>query len=114
MKGGVGHAVLSLQHFQFHASVGEHFQLSVAVGAGDAGLEVQGGGRVALVSDFFAVIESGAIIFRPVLFVQNHKFVSLFWNGIAQAPVRQLSRVGCCRGSGYIFPPKNDSKVYYR
>jgi len=27
---------------QFHAGVGEHFQLSVAVGSGDAGSEVHG------------------------------------------------------------------------
>ena len=43
MKGGVGHAVLSLEHFQFHARIREHFQLSVAVGSGDAGSEVHGG-----------------------------------------------------------------------
>ena len=40
MKRGVGHAVLPFQHFQFHAGIREHFQLSVAVGSGDAGLEV--------------------------------------------------------------------------
>jgi hypothetical protein len=49
MKRGVGHAVLPLEHFQFHARIREHFQLSVAVGSGDAGSEVHGECFTALV-----------------------------------------------------------------
>jgi hypothetical protein len=84
MQGGVSHAVLSFEHFQFHACVLVHAQLAVAVGSGDADVEVDGqgdrlgrerSGRGGLVFDYFAVLVGHAASFRPVLVVANHNSI---------------------------------------